>query len=245
MNLDPFYSNPANAAMPYLQQIPGTITPYFQPYINAGQSALQTLMQNYNQLLTNPGATINQIGQGYQTQPGYDYAQKSGMNAANAAAAAGGSLGTPEHQQEAAQQSEDIANQFYQQYLNQALGLYGKGLQGEEGINQMGYGASTELAQDLGSNLASEGSLAFQGAQGQNAANGSMVGLAATALGGLLGGIPGAAIGGSLLGSGATSSSVGGMGKMGATMPGGSQNSFLSSLLKFLPQLFGSGSGSF
>lgn len=184
MNLDPFYSNPANAAMPYLKQIPGTITPYFQPYIDAGQQSLQTLMQNYNQLLTNPGATINQIGQGYQTQPGYNYAQQSAMNAGNAAAAAGGSLGTTQHQQDAAQQSADIANQYYQQYLNQALGLYGKGLQGEEGINKMGYEASNELAQDLASNMASQGTLAYQGTQGQNAANASMLGLISSLIGG-------------------------------------------------------------
>jgi hypothetical protein len=246
MNLDPFYSNPANAAMPYLQQVPGTITPYFQPYVDAGQGALQTLLQNYQQLLNNPGALISQVGSGYQQSPGYQYTQNSAMNAANAAAAAGGSLGTTQHQQEAAQQSADIANQDYQQYLNQALGLYGAGLQGEQGINKMGYQASSELAQDLASNLASEGSLAFQGAQGQNAANASMVGLASAGIGGLLGGVPGAQIGAGLGGYGATPGAMGGMGGMGgmgSKPPGGSQNSFLSSLLKLLgPQLFGEGS---
>ena len=235
MNLDPFYNDPSKAAMPYLNQIPGTITPYFQPYINSGQDALKTLMSQYQQLLQNPGGTISQIGAGYHQSPGYNYAQSSAMNAANTAAAAGGSLGTPQHQQEAAQQSADIANQDYQQYLNQALGLYGTGLKGEEGLNQMGFKASDELATDLASNLASQASLAFQGAEGQNAANGGIMKLGAAGLGGLLGGIPGAAIGMGLPGYG---NAMGGAGSSGATNNGSSLSGLSSLISALLPSIF-------
>jgi hypothetical protein len=195
MNLDPFYNNPADAAMPYLEKIPGTIKPYFQPYIDSGNDALSTLMQQYKMLINNPGAEISKSGAGYTQSPGYQYEYNSGINAANTAAAAGGSLGTSEHQQEAASVATNLSNEDFQQYLQEALGLYGKGLSGEEGLNKMGYQASSTLAEDLASNLASEGSLAFQGQAGQNAANGSMIKLLATALGGLFAGVPGAAIG--------------------------------------------------
>jgi hypothetical protein len=228
MNLDPFYSNPANAAMPYLQQIPGTITPYFQPYINAGSDSLNTLIKQYQTLLNNPGQIISSAGAGYQKSPGYQFQYNEGMNGANAAAAAGGTLGTPEHQQEAASLSSNLANQDYQKYLEQALGLYGEGLKGEQGINQMGFKASTNLAEDLASNLASEGSLAFQGAEGQNAANGSMVKLASMAAGGLLGGVPGAAAMGGIPGYGNSGGSLGGSNNNPA---------FISSLASLLSQL--------
>jgi hypothetical protein len=171
MNLDPFYSNPANAAMPYLQQIPGTITPYYQPYINAGNDALNTLIKQYSTLLNNPGQIISQAGSGYQESPGYQYNYNAAENANNAAAAAGGSLGTTEHQNEAASTATNLANEDYQTYLNQALGLYSKGLQGEQGLNTQGYNASNSLATSLGNNLESEAGLAYNGVASQNAAN--------------------------------------------------------------------------
>jgi len=32
------YSNPADAAMPYLEQVPGYVDQYYNPYINMGQT---------------------------------------------------------------------------------------------------------------------------------------------------------------------------------------------------------------
>lgn len=164
-------TNPADAAMPYLQQVPGTITPYYQPYINSGNQALSTLMQQYNTLLTNPGAIMSLAGSGYQQSPGYQYEYNQGMNAANSAAAAGGMLGTPYEQQDAAAMATNLANQDYYQYLNSALGLYGQGLSGEEGVNKMGYGASNELASALGTNLNNEAGLAYAGQASMNKEN--------------------------------------------------------------------------
>jgi hypothetical protein len=163
------YNNPANAAMPYLQQIPGTITPYYQPYVDAGSQALSQLMSQYQTLLTNPSQVMNMLGSSYQQSPGYQYQMTAGQNAENSAAASGGMLGTPYHQEESATMAEQIANQDYQQYLNQMMRLYGMGLEGEQGINQMGYGASNELAQALAANLMNEGGMAYAGAAGQNA----------------------------------------------------------------------------
>ncbi len=42
--------NPANAASKYLDQIPGAIKPYYDPYINAGKGALDELGSQYGQL---------------------------------------------------------------------------------------------------------------------------------------------------------------------------------------------------
>ncbi len=164
-------ANPANSAMPYLNQIPDVLKQYFTPYVNSGSNALGTLMGEYNTLLTNPGSVMSMAGSGFKESPGYEYQYNQGMNAANSAAAAGGYLGTPGHQEQASTMSEDIANQDYYNYLNHALGLYDTGLSGEQGINQMGFGASTDLANSLANNLMTQGSLAFKGTAEQNQSN--------------------------------------------------------------------------
>ena len=175
MNLNPFYDNPADSGMNYLNQIPGTITPYYQPYIDAGNQSLNTLMGQYNNLLSDPGAVMSMAGSGFQQSPGYQYQYDQGMNAANSAAASGGMLGTPYHQQQAASTAEGLANQDYYNFLNHSLGLYNQGLSGMQGINQMGYGASNELAQSLAGNLQSQAGMAYAGQGNQNQANADFI----------------------------------------------------------------------
>lgn len=171
MNIDPFYTNPANSGMNYLNQISSTIQPYYQPYIDSGNQALGSLMGQYNTLLTNPDSVISMAGQGFQSSPGYQYDYNQGMNAANEAAAAGGMLGTPASQQQAASMSENLANQDYNSYLDNSLGLYKTGLQGMGGINQLGYNASNEMAGSLASALTDQAGMAYKGQANQNAAN--------------------------------------------------------------------------
>lgn len=175
MNIDPFYSNPADSAMGYMNQIPSTITPYYQPYVDAGQQSLNTLMGQYNTLLSNPSSVMNSVGSGFQQSPGHQYQLNQGMNAANSAASAGGMLGTPYHQQQAASTAEGLANQDYYNYVDHGLGLYNQGLSGMSGINQMGYGASNELASSLAASLMNQGNMAYAGQANQNAANGNFL----------------------------------------------------------------------
>jgi hypothetical protein len=169
-------SNPADAAQPYLNQIPSTITPYYQPYIDAGQQALPTLMGQYNQLISNPAALMNQMGSSFSASPGYQYNVTQATNAANQAAAAGGMVGSPMEQQQLSTTVSGLANQDYYNYLNHVLGLYGQGMSGMSGINTMGYGASDELAKSLANALMSQANLAYSGQAAQNQAQGGMVG---------------------------------------------------------------------
>ena len=191
--------NPADAAMPYLGQIEGKMKPYYQPYISAGQSALPELQKQYQSLMSNPGALMQQIGQGYQASPGYGWQQNEAMQAGNNAAAAGGMLGSPAHQQNAQATASGLANQDYYNYLNHALNQYQTGLQGMGGINQMGYGASSEMASNLAKALQSQATAAYGGAAGQNASDAGMFGglgsLAGMAMGGPLGGMAGSFLG--------------------------------------------------
>lgn len=169
-------NNSYDDASKYFNQVPGTISPYFQPYINAGQQALPQLQQQYGNLINDPTGLMNQIGSGYQQSPGYQFQTQQGMNAVNNAAASGGMSGTPANQYNAANMVNGLANQDYYNYLNHGLSQYGAGLQGLSGINQMGYNASDQLAGGLANSLMNQGNLAFSGAASQNQNQGSQWG---------------------------------------------------------------------
>lgn len=196
-----FYQDPSSNAEDTLNQIPSTITPYYQPYINAGQQSLQTLGNQYGnllgnysqlqsvltQLLMNPGGTLNTLGAGYEQSPGYSWEVQQGQEAAENAADAGGYAGTPQDQQYQAEMTEGIANQDYNQWLNEVLGigktglkgvgkLYGTGLSGVENLNKMGYDASSQLAEGLAQYLTTLSNEEYASSVNQNEHNMGLLG---------------------------------------------------------------------
>ena len=158
--------NPADVANKTIGQIPGQTEQYYSPYMDAGKGALSNLQNQYKDLLG--GNVQNQLGANYKESPGYQFKLKQGMMAGNNAAGAGGMLGTPMHQQEAMQLGNDIASQDYNDYLKNQMGLYGLGLGGNEGLNQMGYNASNEQANNVANTLGQQGAYNFMGQQGKN-----------------------------------------------------------------------------
>ncbi len=168
--------DPYKAGNEYYKQIPGTVSPYYNPYIDAGKSAMGQSQGQYGQLINDPGGKFNQFGAGYQKSPGYDWQLGQGMEAANNAAASGGMAGSPQHQQQAATMATGLANQDYYNYMNHVMSMYGQGLQGNEHINDMGYHASDQLAGALGNNLMNQGNLAFSSTAAQNQSQGQMWG---------------------------------------------------------------------
>lgn len=183
--------NPADAANQYYNQIPGAVNPYYQPYIDQGQNANKTLQEQYNKLLGDPGALYSDLGKGYKESPGYQFKLKQALQSGTNAAAAGGLAGSLSHQQQSQQTANDIANQDFEEYINHILGLYGTGLQGEQGFSQQGFDASKGYGDILGSNLAQQAGAAYQGQAAQNANKSALFGnflnLGATGLGSLLG----------------------------------------------------------
>lgn len=165
---DDKWKNPADAAMPYLENIPGQVKPYLDPYFNAGQAALPTMQNQYSDLLSDPGKKMNQIGQSYQQSPGLDFAIKQALQGAGHAAAAGGMAGSPQHQEQNIALATNYANQDYNDWMSKALGLYGKGLGGEEGLYQTGFGAGKELSDLISSLMSKQAELSYQGADAQN-----------------------------------------------------------------------------
>ena len=192
--------NPADEASRTLGQIPGQTKEYYDPYINAGRGALETGQNEYNSLIRDPNAKLDQFGAGYKQSPGYKYNLEQALYGTNNAAAAGGTLGTLGHQQLNAETSAGIASQDYDKYIQHIMELYGIGTAGNQEINKQGQQASGDYA-DLIANIGQQqADLQFKGQDAQNREKSSdwsnvWSGLG-TALGTFAGGPAGAAVGG-------------------------------------------------
>lgn len=201
--------NPANAAMPYLDQIPGQTNPYMMPYFQAGAGALSGLQGQYDSLLGNPGQKLNDIGAQYQQSPGLNFAIQQALQGAGHAAAAGGMAGSPQHEQQNMGIATNLANQDYNNWLGQATGLYGAGLSGQQGLAGMGQQAGQSLADMLAQTLAQKGNLSFQGQRQKNQNQNDLFGNIFKTMGSL-GAFGGLSNLGSLLNGGLSSDMYGG-----------------------------------
>lgn len=164
-----------NQTNQYLNQIPDELKQYMMPYVSAGQGALGRVGSEYGNLLSDPNAIINRIGAGYHESPGYQWRLGQGENAINNAAAAGGMAGTAQHQQEAGQLAENLANQDYWDFVDKGLGLYGTGLQGEQGLAAQGATTAGDLSTSLANLLQGRAGLSYQRGLNQNQQNSDLM----------------------------------------------------------------------
>lgn len=184
--------NPADAAMPYLNQISGQANQYLDPYIQSGKGAIPGLQEQYSQLLSDPGALLNRLGGVYQQAPGLQFAIQQALQGAGHAAGAGGMAGSPQHEQQNMGLASNLASQDYNNWIGNALGLYGAGLQGQQGLYSGGLQAGNSMADMIAQQLAQQANMAFRGQQEKNSQNNSFLGglgkLGGAALGGITGG---------------------------------------------------------
>jgi hypothetical protein len=184
--------NPADAAMPYLNQIPGQTNQYMQPWFDAGKNMIPGLSDQYKQLMTDPSKRLNDIGSGYKESPGFKFAMQQALQGAGHASAAGGMAGSPQHEQQNMELAQNIASKDYNDYMNNALGLYGMGLNGGQTMSGQGQQAGQSMADMIAQTLAQQANMAFRGEQEKNSMNNSWLSglgrLGGAALGGLAGG---------------------------------------------------------
>jgi hypothetical protein len=168
--------SPADAADPYFSQIGQQTGQYYDPYINAGKGQIPGLQEQYNQLMNNPGGKLNDIGGNFQQSPGFKFALQQALQGSGNAAAAGGMAGSPQHEQQNMQLATDIGNQDYYNWLKQATGLYGQGLEGGQNMMNTGANAANSQANMVAQQLALQGQNAYKGQQQQNNAWGNAFG---------------------------------------------------------------------
>lgn len=174
--------DPSKQANKYLSQIPGVGQKYYNPFIQSGQKAGSILEGEYGKLL-NPTSFIDDIMKNYDMSKGAKYERDELGRGIGATAAAGGFAGTPEHQKEYGEMAGNIMSKDMQQYLQNALGVYGMGLGGEHDIYGKGFDASGSMADLLGGTLASQGGMAFQQASQTNASRDAFMNALMKALG--------------------------------------------------------------
>ncbi len=157
--------NPGDVANNYLDQIPGQTKPYYQPYMDTGNQAMQQFMQMLGQ---NPTDTYNKLGEGYKESPGYKFSLEQALKAGTNANAAGGMLGTPMHQQQNMETAQGLASQDFEKYMNHVLGINTENKQGLGQLTGLGYNASSDYASGLANNLGQKASYGFAGQDAQN-----------------------------------------------------------------------------
>ncbi len=201
------FSKPADisgAANQYLNQIPGAMQPYYQPYMQAGQQALGQLQNQFGQLTNQTGDVYNRLAGGYKESPGYKRALSEALGAAGGAAAAGGMLGTGQSQLQAQDVAESMSNRDFGDYMGRMMGLYNTGLSGLSGINQQGFDASTSYGNMMGNILGQQAQYAAmqkamqaqKRGQGMGQLFGGLGALAGGPLGGFFGSLIGKGFGG-------------------------------------------------
>lgn len=139
-----------------LDRIPEYLEKYMGPYNQAGMNALPGLQDQYGKLLNNPGDFMNKMGANYQQSPGFKFALEQAMQGGNNAAASGGMAGSPMHQQQNMQMATNLANQDYNNWIQRAMGLYGRGLSGQENLYNVGAHAGQGMGEDLSQYLMSK-----------------------------------------------------------------------------------------
>lgn len=160
--------DPSKAAMGYINQIPGQLKPYYDPYMTAGTGAMSSLQDQYGQLINDPGAKFNQMGESFQKSPGFDFAMQQALQGSGHAAAAGGMAGSPQHEQQNQQLATNLANQDYYNYMNHAQDLYGMGLSGEQGLMNQGFNATKSYTDQLAQALAAQAGMKYAGQASKN-----------------------------------------------------------------------------
>src|SRR5690606_34914448 len=77
--------------------------------------------------------------------------------------AAGGVRGSDQDIENTARITDRLMGDDMQRWINQNMGLYGMGLQGEQGFYDTGFKGAQGISSDIEHALASQGTLAFQG----------------------------------------------------------------------------------
>lgn len=160
-------SNPANAAMPYLDQIPGQLHQAMDPYISRGNDQYAALSQAYGDM-SDPASFLEKAMAGYQPSRGYQMRQNEALTAASNSAAAGGMRGSSQDQIGQARIADSLMGDDIQQWLQNYMNTQQMGLQGKQRIYDQGFGASQGMADNLANVLGSKAQLGMQGQAQQN-----------------------------------------------------------------------------
>jgi hypothetical protein len=187
--------NPADAAMPYLNKIAPMEKQYFDPFIQRGNTAYGKMAPQFDQMSKDPAAFLEMILGKYQPSKAYGLKRDEMMRAAGNTAAAGGMRGSGQDMVSEERIADTLLGEDMQQWLQNVLGIHGRGLEGESKLYDTGFDAAKSLTGDLSNTLGTQATLGFQGQAERNKSQSDIIGAIAKALGAgagaYYGGIPG------------------------------------------------------
>lgn len=163
-------------AMQPINQIPGTMKPYYDPYINAGTNAIPGYQDMMKKLMENPNEFLAQMGQSYQPSPGYEWNKGQAEKGISNANAAGGLAGSPQHERMNAEMVSGLASKDYNDYMNRIMQAFGFGAAGTEGLIKQGGAMSQDLATNLANALIQKSNLQYGGEINMNQGGGGLFG---------------------------------------------------------------------
>lgn len=146
--------SPMSAANPYFDRAYGL----YDPYQQQGQAAYNQLNPQLGQMSSDPAAFLENLMKSYTASRGYGMKRDEMLRAAGNSAAAGGMRGSPSDMQNEAQLTDMLMGEDMQQWLQNVLGIQGAGMQGLGHFYDTGAGATSDMANILGT----QGSMAFQ-----------------------------------------------------------------------------------
>lgn len=199
-------SSPRDSANQYLNQIPGVAHQGYDDYVNQGKDASGRTKAAYESMMNDPTGFINKIMEQYKNSEAYGFKKDALTKEMGNTAALGGFAGTNYDQMNQAAGVQGLLSQDMQEFLQNVLGRYDKGLKGEEGVANRGYNATGQLTDTLTGGLNQQGGLAFQDQQQKNQNKNDLWHMFGKALGAgagaFFGGVPGAKVGAGLFGGG-------------------------------------------
>lgn len=112
----------------------------YQPFLDTGTAAAKQLNDLYG---LNGADAANAAVQDFQTTPGYQFARDQGIQALDASAARKGMLMSGNQDRAVQTYGTGLADQLYQQYLNNLKQQQAVGVAGAQGVGEGNMGAST------------------------------------------------------------------------------------------------------
>lgn len=163
-----FGGDPYKKEMNQLSNLPGLFQNSYGPYMDMGKNLSPSLQQQFMSMMQNPGNILQNLGHGYQQSPGYQFQLNQGIDSANRAGAANGTYGTTGNQVNLMHLGQNMANQDYNQYMQNALSMYNGGLTGLGHLEDQGYNATENYTGDMGNYYKMMAQLSGQQQQNKN-----------------------------------------------------------------------------
>jgi hypothetical protein len=199
--------NPADNARQFLQPIPGMGKEAYDPFIQQGREAFQSLKPQYEKLLNFPRESLEEDIAAYEPSSFYQEQLPYLLEAMSAQARGQGYSGTEYEQRRRADIAHQLLGADLGDYLNRVEGRRGLGMQGFETATGRGFQGAGSLADFLGNAAGNRANLEFAGKAQQGMNKSQFMGDIAKAIAAAFGASAGAGPGGKPQGAGGPTAS--------------------------------------